>query len=305
MIGPSLPAPPARESARNTDPMGDLAAIAEGPDALAAGDRATDARAAVAARGFWYHTMELAPGVVTPGWFDLRPIVDRLPWPDVRGKRCLDVGPYDGFLSFELERRGAAEVVATDIGSPTEWDWPAAMRENGGRELAEIAGSDPGGGFRVARKVLGSSAKRVEVSVYDLAPETVGTFDVVVCGSLLLHLRDPVAALEAIRGVCTERFLSIETISPGLSLLSRRRPLAQQRGGVRCQWWIPNAAAHRRMLQSAGFAIERAPRPFAEPLGPAHPQHGRLLGSWRQRLPTRVLTLRSGIPHGAVLARPV
>ena len=38
-----------------------------------------------------------------------------MPWPDVRGKRCLDVGTYDGFLAFELERRGAASVVATDI----------------------------------------------------------------------------------------------------------------------------------------------------------------------------------------------
>ena len=70
---------------------------------------------AVDAVPLWYHTLELAPGVVTPGWFDLRPIVSLLPWPDVRGKRCLDVGTYDGFLAFELERRGAAEVVATDI----------------------------------------------------------------------------------------------------------------------------------------------------------------------------------------------
>ena len=55
----------------------------------------------------WYHTLELPGGIVTPGWFDLRGVVDRLPWPDVRGKRCLDVGTYDGFYAFELERRGA------------------------------------------------------------------------------------------------------------------------------------------------------------------------------------------------------
>src|SRR6266496_2314073 len=90
-----------------------------------------EARAAVAANPHWYHTIDVAPGVETPGWFDLRPIVDRLPWPDVRGRRCLDVGPYDGFLSFELERRGAAEVVATDIGSPNDWDWPYASRTSG------------------------------------------------------------------------------------------------------------------------------------------------------------------------------
>ena len=72
----------------------------------------------IASHPIWYHTIELAPGVETPGWFDLRPIVDQLPWPDVRGKRCLDVGTYDGFLAFEMERRGASVVVATDIAEP-------------------------------------------------------------------------------------------------------------------------------------------------------------------------------------------
>src|SRR5688500_6101672 len=50
-------------------------------------DHAEHARTVVAAQPFWYHTIEVHPGVVTPGWFDLRLIVDRLPWPDVRGKR--------------------------------------------------------------------------------------------------------------------------------------------------------------------------------------------------------------------------
>jgi len=61
------------------------------------------ARRAVASRPLWYHTMELAPGVLTPGWFDLR-----------RGRADAVAGSagtalprrraYDGFLSFEVER---------------------------------------------------------------------------------------------------------------------------------------------------------------------------------------------------------
>src|ERR687895_1108727 len=63
----------------------------------------------------WYHTQELAPGLVTPGMFDLRPYVDRYGLPeDLSGKRCLDVGTFEGFWAFELERRGA-EVVAIDL----------------------------------------------------------------------------------------------------------------------------------------------------------------------------------------------
>src|SRR4029450_2264672 len=71
-------------------------------------------RQAVASNHHWYPPTGPAPGVVTPGHFDIRPVVDRLPWPDVLGKRCLDVGTYDGFLTFELERRGAEEGVATE-----------------------------------------------------------------------------------------------------------------------------------------------------------------------------------------------
>jgi tRNA (mo5U34)-methyltransferase len=263
----------------------------------------SDLRAAIASRPVWYHTMEIAPGVVTPGWFDLRGIVDRMPWPDVRGKRCLDVGPYDGFLSFELERRGAAEVVATDISHPAEWDWPLLMRDRGHKVLAEIAGTDPGAGLRIARDAMGSSVERVEVSVYDLTPERVGMFDVVVCGSLLLHLRDPIRGLEAIHGVCREAFLSAEQLSAGLSLLSRRRPLARNRGGVRCQWWIPNVAAHRLMVESAGFEIERSTRPYAIPLGPGHPHRGKL-GTLQAAASSVALTGHIGLPHAAVLATP-
>ena len=110
----------------------------------------------------------------TPGWFDLRPIADRMPWPDVRGKRCLDVGTWDGYLAFELERRGASEVVALDIPDHEDWDWPPDVRAQGGERLAELAGPEKGAGFRVAREALGSSVEKVDMTVYDLSPERVG-----------------------------------------------------------------------------------------------------------------------------------
>ena len=72
----------------------------------------------------WYHTMDVAPGVATPGWFDTRPVVDLMPWPDVRGKRCLNIGTFDGFFTFQLERRGVADVVAISIGGRILNEWP-------------------------------------------------------------------------------------------------------------------------------------------------------------------------------------
>ncbi len=261
-----------------------------------------EARAAIAARKLWYHTIEVAPGVLTPGWFDLRDIVGHLPWPGVAGMRCLDVGPYDGFLSFELERRGAAEVIAADIASPAGWDWPRALRDRGPSGLLAVAEADPGGGFEIAAQLLGSRVQRLAMSIYDLDPDAIGTFDLVVCGSLLLHLRDPMRGLAGIRRVCRGRLLSAETISPGLTLASPRRAVARFRSGDRCQWWIPNRAGHQAMIRAAGFEIERSVAPYAIPLGLGHPSHSSraLAGS---ELATLALTRRRGVPHSALLTR--
>ena len=266
---------------------------------------AAEALEAAARHPLWYHTIELAPGHVTPGVFDLRPIVDRLPWPDVRGKRCLDVGTYDGFLAFELEKRGAAEVVAVDIDDHRLWDWPYELRAKGPEFLAELAGEEKGAGFRIAKAALGSKAERVSVSVYDLDPAELGRFDVVVCGSLLLHLRDPIRALEAIRGVCDGLFLSAECIDLWLTALWPRRPLVRLGPGHQVHWWVPNAAAHRRMLETAGFAIERTTRPYVVAYGVRHPGRSRAPRQLAHDLLQRALAGGVGVPHAAALCRPV
>jgi tRNA (mo5U34)-methyltransferase len=254
----------------------------------------------------WYHTIELGPGVVTPGWFDLRPVVNVMPWPDVAGRRCLDVGTYDGFLAFELERRGAKEVVAVDIPDHNLWDWPVDVRAKGGENLARLAGPEKGRGFRIAAKALGSAATLLPISVYDLNPDELGVFDVVVCGSLLLHLRDPLRALEAIRSVCGGVFLSAEQIDLALSVRHPRQPLARLSGvGELCQWWVPNHAGHRQMVQAGGFRIEQATRPYSEQYGVAHPRPARNRTNLVNAALQRTFTGRIGVPHAALLARPI
>jgi tRNA (mo5U34)-methyltransferase len=260
-------------------------------------------QAAIDSVPLWYHTLELPDGLLTPGWFDLRQQVASLPWPDVAGKRCLDVGTYDGFYAFELERRGAEEVVATDISDHEDWDWPAAARAGGGAALAPLAG-EKGRGFEVARTVLGSRVRRLELSAYHLSAERIGTFDVVVCGSLMLHLRDPVRALEAIRSVCRGWFLSVEEVSLRLTTAFPHRPVADMRFNEElCQWWVVNGSGLKRMVEIAGFEVARMTRPFIEPFGPGYPaRNGRPAGVWaglKARSP-----LGRGVPHAALLARP-
>ncbi|MDQ6804746.1 MAG: class I SAM-dependent methyltransferase [Actinomycetota bacterium] len=265
-----------------------------------------DARAAIAQVPMWYHSIEVAPEVVTPGMFDLRPIVDKLPWPEVRGKRVLDVGTYDGFLAFELERRGAADVLATDIPSHELWDWEVGNSSDGPQFLRHVAGPTTNIGFGVAHELRDSSVRLQHISIYDLSPETVGKFDVVVCGTLLLHLRDPLRALAAIRSVCRGEFLCTNQIELSLSALHPRRALARLDGtsGL-TQWWLPNAAGHRQMLRAAGFEILRDSGLYSVRYGPAHTPPSRTdPRSLVRSVAQRVLTGAEGVSHCAVLARP-
>lgn len=227
-----------------------------------------------------------------------------IPFPaSLAGKRCLDVGTFDGFWAFEMERRGAEEVVAIDILDPEQWDWPARSTEETlaviGRRKAE------GLGFEIAHKGLKSSVKRLERSVYDL-DESDGTFDLVYLGSLLVHLRDPVKALERLRAVCSGTMIVVDGIDLVLSLLLPRLPVATLDAKGRPWWWYPNQAALRRMIEAGGFEVIEGPRRIFVPPGAGQPVaslHPKLLASREGR---RALVIaRRGDPHAVVVARPI
>ena len=255
---------------------------------------------------FWYHTMNIAPGVTTPGWFDLRSVIDRMPWPDVRGKRCLDIGTYDGYLAFEMERRGAAEVVAIDVEDHLLWDWPPDYRAVDLPRDPGFSGPPKGAGFRLARELKGSNVDWRPINVYDLSPDSVGMFDVVVMGSLLIHLRDPVRALEAVRSVTGGYFLSSDQIELGLTFLGPRRPLYTLNGsGGFCQWFNYNAAGHKRLVYAAGFEIVSRSRPYSVAFN-VHPKPPVDLRNRVRSLGFKILTGQGelGVLHQALLARP-
>ena len=64
----------------------------------------------------WYHTIDLGNGIVTPGVYDLRSLLQYYGIPEsLAGKAVLDIGTASGFFAFEFERRGASVVVATDV----------------------------------------------------------------------------------------------------------------------------------------------------------------------------------------------
>jgi tRNA (mo5U34)-methyltransferase len=251
----------------------------------------------------WYHTIELPDGTTTPGQFDVRPALAKAPMPaSLAGKRCLDVATCDGFYAIEMARRGAAEVHAIDLDDPAERDWPGKRPEPG--TTADYLRSVRS--FGIATELTGTaSITRHNMSIYDLSPELLGSFDFVVMGSVLLHLRDAVAALQAVRSVTAGTFLSIDTIDLALTLARRSAPTGRMYGAGETRWWTPNAACHRRWVEAAGFEIVDSEWPVWVKFGPA----------WPQRPPLRELnraglrfwfggTHRFGIPHQWILSQP-
>jgi tRNA (mo5U34)-methyltransferase len=211
------------------------------------------------ARYPWYHTLELGDGVVTPNaMFDHRPVLDRYPVPaDLTGLRCLDVGTMDGFWAFEMERRGAASVTAIDLDDPEALDWPASLR--GGDTSLDDTKAER---FALARRALGSSVERVTMSVYELSPE-LGTFDFVFCGDLLIHLKDPVSAVEGIRSVTTGSAVIANNIKR--FRLREKEPIAELDGVDQFVWWYTNLAGLVRIVRAAGFSRVDAAEPFDLP----------------------------------------
>lgn len=251
----------------------------------------------------WYHTIELAPGLLTPGWFDLRPIAPEVLPDSLTGHRALDVAAFDGFWSLELQARGASEVVAIDILDPREWDWPVGAGEQVVEAIAQRKGS--GEGYDIVMKALGRDIERRAMSVYDLDPESIGKFDFVYVGSLLLHLRDPVRALERVRSVCTGQVVLVDSYDPLLTLLHPRRAIASLDGEERPWWWRPNARGLTRMLRSAGLDVVgrprrvRLPRGAGQPMVPISPS---VIASRQGRVALH--TSRLGDPHLAITATP-
>jgi SAM-dependent methyltransferase len=218
-------------------------------------ERTMTAQEAIDANPVWYHTIELAPGTVTPGYVDMRKAAAKMLPDDLTGKRVLDIGTFDGFWAFEMERRGAV-VTAIDLEKIDDAQWPPHKRDELKREVDDY-GVELGHGFRLASQVLGSNVNRVISNVYDVTPERIGgQVDLAFIGTLVLHLRDPVRALDQVRACLSPgaELRLIEPISIALSLRAPRRPSAEfQTLTTPFNWWVPNLAGIDAWLRTARY----------------------------------------------------
>src|SRR5947207_13806455 len=147
---------------------------------------------------YFYHTMELPGyGVMEGRDWDLRGGVDDyLGKLDFAGQRVLEIGPASGFLTFEMEKRGA-DVVSVEVTAEHGWDfvpYPAKKLEevfgHRAKHIERLKNS-----YWFSHAAHQSKAKVYYGDVYNL-PATLGQFDIAVMGSVLLHCRDPLRIVE-------------------------------------------------------------------------------------------------------------
>jgi SAM-dependent methyltransferase len=275
------------------------------PDDAAAAP-APDLAAELIERGPWYHTFDLPGGNSTAGFYDLRGVREKISLPaSLAGKRCLDAAACEGFWSFELAQRGADSVISVDLPDTTEQDWQGEVDD----EKRELGTGMANEHFHFIREVLGlEQVERRDMNIYDVSPETVGMFDFVFVGNILVHLSDPARALRALRSVLNPggRIHSLEPAAFVLSVISPKIPLGQLWDiDDQPRWWTPNIAAHRRLLHAAGFEIEDRGGPIFQPFGdgfPTRPAHR--VRSFREAL-YWLVTRRVGVASSWISARPV
>ena len=111
-----------------------------------------------------------------------------------------------------------------------------------------------GTGFGIAHRALGSRVRREIVDVYDLSPERFGTFDLVMCSDLLLHLTNPIRALQRVRSVTRKSAYIADLYDPYLDRCGPKG-LLHYRGGVDDYvWWTFSLSALEAMIVDAGFS---------------------------------------------------
>jgi tRNA (mo5U34)-methyltransferase len=186
-----------------------------------------------------YHSFRLPDGRILQGANSLELQEQRLAsfaLPDrLDGKTVLDIGPWDGYFTFEMERRGAT-VTATDY---VDLDT-----------------------FRALHKTFHSAARYLRLDVSELTAERVGTFDIVLCLGVLYHLRYPIEGLEKICAISKDICIVDTFVSNGREWLAGERPPLpyaefyerQELGGQVDNWWGPNVSAVAAWIRAAGFA---------------------------------------------------
>jgi tRNA (mo5U34)-methyltransferase len=220
---------------------------------------------------FWWHSIDLGNGVTTNGFRSLEELTQQLKLlqlPDLQGKSVLDIGAWDGFFSFEAERRGARRVLALDhyvwsIDLPEHMKYWQECKEQGiipeqfhkmpYWQPSELPGKRA---YDTAHRTLNSKVETLVADFMEMELNEIGTFDIVLYLGVLYHMENPLEALKRVATV-TKEVAIIETeavVFPGYEHLAVCEFFeSNELNADVSNWWAPNEKALVGMCRAAGF----------------------------------------------------
>ena len=173
---------------------------------------------------YFYHRTDVADLQTERSAWDIRHCVGKyLGNLKFSNQRVLDVGTASGYLSFEMERRGA-EVVSFDMPSADSWDfvphfqlskdWEQDLERhrNGQRRLQNA--------YWYLHRQYQSKAKVHYGNIYQL-PVELGNFDIGFMGMILGHLRDPFQAIYSVSRLCRSKIVITNQAEPKKTMVAK------------------------------------------------------------------------------------
>jgi tRNA (mo5U34)-methyltransferase len=201
--------------------------------------------------GPWFQDFELMPGLSTNPtnrdsqrnkWKFLEPFIPK----DLSNKTVLDIGCNSGFFSFEMKKRNATRVVATDI-------MPHCLAQ--ARFLSHW--------FDLPIEIR-------KIDAYNV--DALGEFDFVIFIGVLYHLKHPLYALEKVSAICKDTMYLHSLLHGGgdyetldnykfdqLNFFDdpkfpKMYFIEKSFNNDRSNWWVPNRSCLKAMARVAGFS---------------------------------------------------
>ena len=165
---------------------------------------------------------------------------------DVENRTVLDLAAWDGYFSFEAEKRGAKDVLASDWYC---WD--------GGPGWGTKAG------FDIIHKAYKSHVRSLEVDILDLDPVIQGTFDTVLCLGVLYHTKDPFLYMKKVAEMSHDHVvIESATAFDALKIPAARAWRHAELNNDPTNYWSPNIAMIEGIMRDNGFnKFEFIPHP--------------------------------------------
>jgi SAM-dependent methyltransferase len=220
---------------------------------------------------FWYHSFTWPDGTETLGRWDFRGLENAyLGRQDFAGKSVLEIGPANGYLTKEMEARGAA-VTCIDVSDDEPWQAVprkdidlVPIRERHAQDIQAIKR-----GWWYAQRQFGGDARVAYVGASAL-PALSGEveFDIALIACVLEHVRHPIDLLYDVASLA-RTIIVTEPLFRRLewSGLAAWRPAPGNE--IWGSWWHLSSGTVAQVLGTALFArTDHYTRAYPYPHGP-------------------------------------